>query len=81
MVGTMGRTQQINSHLAARIRRRRIELDVPQRVLAEALGVTPQAFSKLEAGKTAISARALSSVASILATPVGFFFEGLRSSR
>jgi transcriptional regulator with XRE-family HTH domain len=70
------RMQQINRHVGARIRERRIMLGLTLQRLADAIGVAHQQAHKYECGINCISAGRLYQIASALGTPVSYFFEG-----
>ncbi len=65
----------IDRQVGARVRMRRLMLDMSQQKLAVALGVTFQQVQKYEKGSNRIGAGGLQQLAEILAVPVGFFFE------
>ncbi len=73
-----GRTQDIDRHVGARVRERRIMLGLTQQQLADLLGVTYQQAHKYERGINRVSAGRLYEVAQVLSVPVGYFFDGLR---
>ena len=70
-------TAEIDGHVGARIRERRILLGLTQDQLAERIGVTYQQAHKYEKGINRISAGRLLEIARILGVPVGYFYEGL----
>src|SRR5262249_38137644 len=72
-----GRTQDIDRHVGARIRERRIMLGLTQQQLADLIGVTYQQAHKYERGINRVSAGRLFEVAQVLSVPVSHFFEGL----
>ena len=72
-----GRTQDIDRHVGARVRERRIMLGLTQQQLADLIGVTYQQAHKYERGINRISAGRLYEVAQVLSVPVGYFFDGL----
>jgi transcriptional regulator with XRE-family HTH domain len=72
-----GRTQDIDRHVGARVRERRIMLGFTQQQLADLIGVTYQQAHKYERGINRISAGRLFEVAHVLSVPVNYFFEGL----
>jgi transcriptional regulator with XRE-family HTH domain len=74
-----GRTQDIDRHVGARVRERRIMLGLTQQQLADLIGVTYQQAHKYERGINRISAGRLYEIAVVLSVPVGHFFEGLES--
>ncbi|HXO01937.1 MAG TPA: helix-turn-helix transcriptional regulator [Stellaceae bacterium] len=74
-VGT--RTQDIDRHVGARVRERRIMLGFTQQQLADLIGVTYQQAHKYERGINRISAGRLFEIAHVLSVPVNYFFEGL----
>ncbi len=65
----------IDRQVGARVRMRRLMLDMSQQKLATALGVTFQQVQKYEKGSNRIGAGGLQQLAEILEVPVGFFFE------
>lgn len=74
---TTGRTQDVDRHVGARVRERRIMLGFTQQQLADLIGVTYQQAHKYERGINRISAGRLFEVAHVLSVPVNYFFEGL----
>jgi transcriptional regulator with XRE-family HTH domain len=71
------RTQDIDRHVGARIRERRIMLGLTQQQLADLIGVTYQQAHKYERGINRVSAGRLFEIAQVLSVPVGYFFDGL----
>ena len=71
------RTQDIDRHVGARVRERRIMLGFTQQQLADLIGVTYQQAHKYERGINRISAGRLFEIAHVLSVPVNHFFEGL----
>lgn len=76
-----GRTQDIDRHVGARIRERRIMLGFTQQQLADLIGVTYQQAHKYERGINRVSAGRLFEVAQVLSVPVNYFFDGLTDER
>jgi transcriptional regulator with XRE-family HTH domain len=74
---SLGRTQDIDRHVGARVRERRIMLGLTQQQLADLIGVTYQQAHKYERGINRVSAGRLYEIASVLSVPVGYFFDGL----
>lgn len=66
----------IDSHVGGRIRLRRNMVSMSQEKLGEQLGITFQQIQKYEKGTNRVGASRLQAIASILAVPVAFFFEG-----
>jgi len=66
----------IDRQIAARVRMRRLLLDMSQEKLAAGLGISFQQVQKYEKGNNRIGAGRLQQLAEILRVPVGFFFEG-----
>ncbi len=71
------RTQDIDRHVGARIRERRIMLGLTQQQLADLIGVTYQQAHKYERGINRVSAGRLFEIAQVLSVPVSSFFDGL----
>ncbi|HTQ35001.1 MAG TPA: helix-turn-helix transcriptional regulator [Stellaceae bacterium] len=71
------RTQDIDRHVGARVRERRIMLGFTQQQLADLIGVTYQQAHKYERGINRISAGRLFEISHVLSVPVNYFFEGL----
>jgi transcriptional regulator with XRE-family HTH domain len=76
---TAGRTQDIDRHVGARVRERRIMLGFTQQQLADLIGVTYQQAHKYERGINRISAGRLYEISQVLSVPVNYFFEGLEA--
>ena len=72
-----GRTQDIDRHVGARVRERRIMLGLTQQQLADLIGVTYQQAHKYERGINRVSAGRLYEIARVLSAPITFFYEGL----
>ena len=71
------RAQDIDRHIGARMRERRIALGLTQQRLAEKVGITYQQAHKYETGANRLSAGRLHELAQALEVDVGYFFEGL----
>src|SRR5690348_14017320 len=69
--------QDIDRHIGARVRERRIALGMTQQQLAELIGTTYQQNYKYEKGANRVSAGRLHALARALGVEVGYFFEGL----
>lgn len=72
------RVQEVDRHVGARMRDRRIMLGLTQQQLAELIGVTYQQAHKYEKGINRMAAGRLYKVAQVLGTEVSYFFEGLQ---
>jgi transcriptional regulator with XRE-family HTH domain len=72
-----GRSQDIDRHVGARVRERRIMLGLTQQQLADLIGVTYQQAHKYERGINRVSAGRLYEIAQVLSVPIGYFFDGL----
>jgi transcriptional regulator with XRE-family HTH domain len=68
---------EIDNHVGARIRERRILLGLTQQKLAEMIGVTYQQAHKYEHGINRLSAGRLYELAGALGVPITYFFEGV----
>ena len=77
MKRTTSRTQDIDRHVGARIRERRIMLGLTQQQLADLIGVTYQQAHKYERGINRVSAGRLYEIARVLNASIGYFYEGL----
>ena len=80
MIGSMTpcrRAQDVDRHVGARLRERRIMLGLTQQQLAELIGVTYQQAHKYEKGINRIAAGRLSGIAQALGVEVGYFYEGM----
>jgi len=73
-----GRSQNIDHHVGARVRERRIMMGLTQQQLADLLGVTYQQAHKYERGINRVSAGRLYEMAQVLSVPVSYFFDGLQ---
>ena len=77
----MPRSKDLNAidmHVGARVRMRRLMLDMTQKKLGDALGLTFQQVQKYEKGANRIGAGRLQQLSAILQVPVAFFFDGMR---
>jgi transcriptional regulator with XRE-family HTH domain len=71
------RAQDVDRHVGARMRERRIMLGLTQQQLADLIGVTYQQAHKYEKGINCVAAGRLHSIAQGLGVQVSYFFEGL----
>ncbi len=69
------RAQDIDRHVGARMRERRIMLGLTQQQMAELIGVTYQQAHKYETGINRISAGRLYQIARALGVEISYFFE------
>src|SRR5690242_8724440 len=69
--------QEVDRHVGARVRERRLALGLTQQQLAELVGTTYQQAHKYEKGVNRISAGRLQAVARALGVGPGYFFGGL----
>ncbi len=76
-MGLITLRHEIDIHVGARLRIRRIEKGFSQTKLADRLGVSCQQLQKYENGANRIGASRLFQVAQILEVPVSYFFRGL----
>jgi transcriptional regulator with XRE-family HTH domain len=77
-VAGRSRPQDIDRHVGARMRERRVTLGLTQQQVAELIGVTYQQAHKYEKGINRVSAGRLFSIARALGVEVGYFYEGLQ---
>ena len=75
------RSQDIDRHVGARVRDRRIFLGLTQQQMAELIGVTYQQAHKYEKGINRVPAGRLYNIAQALGVDVSYFFAGLRSDK
>jgi transcriptional regulator with XRE-family HTH domain len=68
-------TTQIDDHIAARIRERRIMLGLSQQQLGEMIGVSYQQVYKYERHENRVSAGRLYEIARVLNVPITYFYE------
>jgi transcriptional regulator with XRE-family HTH domain len=73
-----GRAQDVDRHIGARLRQRRIMLGLTQQRLAEQIGVTNQQAHKYERGTNQMPASRLYKAAQVLGVEVSYFFEELQ---
>ncbi len=69
----------VDVHVGKRIRHRRWMVGMTQQQLAERVGIKFQQIQKYETGMNRVSASRLWDIASVLAVPINFFFEGLNA--
>ena len=84
MIGSMtsrSRTEDIDRHVGARMRERRMMLGLTQQELAELIGVTYQQAHKYEKGINRIAAGRLSTIAQALGVEVSYFFENAEADQ
>jgi transcriptional regulator with XRE-family HTH domain len=73
------RAQDVDRHVGARMRERRVMLGLTQQQMAELIGVTYQQAHKYEKGINRVAAGRLYNIAQALGVDVSYFFEGLGS--
>lgn len=70
-------TSEVDVHIGSRVKQRRVQLDISQQKLSDAIGVTFQQLQKYESGQNRISASRLFQLSKSLEVPISYFFEGL----
>lgn len=75
------RAQDVDRHVGARMRERRIMLGLTQQQMAELIGVTYQQAHKYEKGINRIAAGRLFTIAQALGVEVSYFFDGMETER
>ena len=75
------RVGDVDRHIAARVRERRILLGLTQQQAAELIGIPYQQLHKYEAGVNRIPAARLYQIAQVTGVEVGHFYEGLEGGR
>ena len=71
----------VDAHVGARLRQRRMLLGISQEQLAEMLGLTFQQVQKYERGTNRVSASRLFQLARALDTPITWFFDEMDAER
>ena len=74
------RPQDVDRHVGARMRERRILLGLTQEQMARSIGVTYQQAHKYEKGLNRITSGRLYAIAQALRVEVGYFFEGIQTA-
>ncbi len=75
MAGAPRKPDPIDVEVGRRIRTRRMLMDMSQKGLAQALGVTYQQVQKYETGRSKVGAGRLQTIANVLDVPPSYFFE------
>ncbi len=75
------RAQDVDRHVGARMRERRIMLGLTQQQMAELIGVTYQQAHKYEKGINRIAAGRLYQIAQALGVGISYFFEDIDPTR
>jgi transcriptional regulator with XRE-family HTH domain len=70
----------VDCHVGARIRARRVELSMSQTNVADRLGLTFQQVQKYERGYNRVSASRLYDLTEILDVDIAYFFEGFNDT-
>jgi len=73
------RAQEVDRHVGARMRERRIMLGLTQQQMAELIGVTYQQAHKYEKGVNRIACGRLYTIAQALGVEVRYFYEGMEA--
>ena len=73
--------QNVDRHVGARMRERRIMLGLTQQQMAELIGVSSQQAHKYETGINRVSAGQLYRIAEALGVEPAYFFDGLGTGR
>lgn len=68
--------KEVDSHVGALVRERRVALGMSQQNLAAAIGLTFQQVQKYEKGANRIGASRIMQIANALEVPPTFFFDG-----
>lgn len=72
---------QVDAHVGARIRLRRLMLGLTQAEVATEVEISQQHLQQHERGVSRVSAARLYALARVLGVPVGYFFEELEGTR
>ena len=76
-VSRRARAEDVDRHVGARVRQRRVMLGLTQQQMADLIGVTYQQAHKYEKGINRVAAGRLYQMARVLGVDIGYFFEGL----
>ena len=68
--------QKLNIHIGIRLKQKRIEKNLTQTKVANALKVTFQQIQKYEKGTNGLSASRIQALSKYLNVPISYFFEG-----
>ena len=74
------RPQDVDRHVGARMRERRVMLGLTQQQMADLIGVTYQQAHKYEKGINRVAAGRLYRIARALGVDVSYFYEGLHAA-
>ena len=74
---TRPRPQDVDRHVGAKLRERRLMLGMTQQQMAELIGVTYQQAHKYEKGINRVAGGRLYTIAQALGVEVSYFYEGL----
>jgi transcriptional regulator with XRE-family HTH domain len=74
---TRPRPQDVDRHVGAKLRERRLMLGMTQQQMAELIGVTYQQAHKYEKGINRVAGGRLYAIAQALGVEVSYFYEGL----
>jgi transcriptional regulator with XRE-family HTH domain len=74
---TRSRPQDVDRHVGARMRERRIMLGLTQQQMAELIGVTYQQAHKYEKGINRVAGGRLYQIAKALGVDVSYFYDGI----
>ena len=70
----------IDVHVGKRVRERRVQLGMSQKILAKSVGVSFQQIQKNERGTNRIGASRMFELSKVLDVPVSFFFDDMNES-
>ena len=70
----MPKATEIDVMVGARVRVRRLELDLTQQELGRKIGITFQQIQKYESGHNRVSAGRLKEISRVLQVPIAYFF-------
>lgn len=72
-----GEPNPVDVHVGARIRKRRVALNLSQERFAKLIGITFQQVQKYERAVNRVGASRLWDIAKVLEVPVGYFYEDM----
>lgn len=77
----VGRVDEIDKYVGARLRQKRVALGLSQQVLGDAVGVSIQQIQKYEKATNRVASGKLYQFAELLKESVTYFFDGIETAK